>query len=325
MKHYLIKFFILFLLIIACNRHDHTYDATGVFESDEVIVSAEVMGKVIESQIEEGRVLQRDSVVGRIDPLQLTLQKEQLEASISAVDSKTLSAEPQVKILESQEASQREQVAAIQIQLNTAIREQSRIENLVKANAAPGKQLDDLNAQVDLLSQQLKAAKSQIEVTRQQIKSQRELVALQNRGIRAEKEPLEKRKAMADDFLQKANIINPVNGTVLTKYVNQGEIVSPGKPLYKIANLKDLILRAYISGAQLSQIKLNQELRVFVDHGSTDRKEYPGQIIWISDKAEFTPKTIQTKDERTHLVYAIKIKVINDGYLKLGMYGEVKF
>jgi HlyD family secretion protein len=310
---------------MACNGKEKYYDATGVFESDEVIVSAELMGKLVDSKFEEGVRLAKDSVAGKIDPLQYELQKDQLEESISAIDSKIMSAEPQVKILETQIQTQKEQLKSIQIQLSTAIKERNRIENLVRQNAAPGKQLDDLNAQVDLLKQQEITTESQISVTKQQIVSQREQVAIQNRGIQAEKRPLEKRKAMAEDVLNKSNIINPVNGTVLTRYVFNGEIVSPGKPLYKIADLNTLKLRAYISGAQLSLIRLNQEVKVLVDQGASEMKQYPGQIVWISDKAEFTPKTIQTKDERTHLVYAIKIKVANDGYLKLGMYGELKF
>ena len=317
--------FFLIILLCSCNGKGLKFDATGVFESEEIIVSAEATGKIVEFKVKEGMELHKDSVVGKIDPIQYELQKEQLNASISAIDDKRMSAGPQVRILESQELLQRDQLKGIQIQLNTAITERNRMEKLVKAEAATGKQLDDLNAQVDLLKQQLKTAESQITVTKQQIESQKQLTAIQNRGITSEKVPLEKRKAMAEDYLNKSQIINPVTGTVLSLYMHEGEIVTPGKALYKIANLKELTLRAYISGSQLSKIKLNQELKVKVDYGDSDMKEYPGKITWISDKAEFTPKTIQTKDERTNLVYAIKISVVNDGYLKLGMYGEVKF
>jgi HlyD family secretion protein len=275
--------------------------------------------------VKEGMELQKDSTVGKIDPIQYELQAEQLNASISAIQSKTTSAEPQVKILESQELLQQEQLKAIQIQLNTAVTERNRTEKLVKADAASGKQLDDLNAQVDLLKQQLKTAESQITVTRQQIASQKQLVAIQNRGITSEREPLEKRKEMAEDYLNKSRIINPVNGTVLTLYMHEGEVVSPGKALYKIADLREMTLRAYVSGGQLNKVKLNQDVTVKVDYGEKETKDYTGKITWISDKAEFTPKTIQTKEERSNLVYAVKIKVVNDGYLKLGMYGEVKF
>jgi HlyD family secretion protein len=315
----------LLILFYSCNGNGHKFDATGVFESDEIIVSSEATGKIVEFKVKEGMDLQKDSIVGRIDPIQYELQKEQLNASISAIDDKRLSADPQVKILQSQELLQQDQLKGIQIQLNTAITERNRIEKLVKVDAAPAKQLDDLNAQVDILKQQLKTAESQIQVTRQQIVSQRELTAIQNRGITSEKEPLEKRMAMADDYLSKSKIVNPVSGTVLTLYMHEGEVVSPGKALYKIADLRELKLRAYISGNQLSKIKLNQDVKIEIDNGEAKMKEYPGKIVWISDKAEFTPKTIQTKDERMNLVYAVKINVVNDGYLKLGMYGEVIF
>lgn len=315
----------LLILFYSCNGNGHKFDATGVFESDEIIVSSEATGKIVEFKVKEGMDLQKDSIVGRIDPIQYELQKEQLNASISAIDDKRLSADPQVKILQSQELLQQDQLKGIQIQLNTAITERNRIEKLVKVDAAPAKQLDDLNAQVDILKQQLKTAESQIQVTRQQIVSQRELTAIQNRGITSEKEPLEKRVAMAEDYLSKSKIVNPVSGTVLTLYMHEGEVVSPGKALYKIADLRELKLRAYISGNQLSKIKLNQDVIIEIDNGEAKMKEYPGKIVWISDKAEFTPKTIQTKDERMNLVYAVKINVVNDGYLKLGMYGEVIF
>lgn len=317
-----LSFCIIFLM--ACNGNGFENDASGLFESEEIIVSAEVSGKVIELNVREGLELNKDSVVGKIDPVQYELQKEQVDASITAIDEKKLSANPQVKILESQEILQTDQMKAIQIQLNTAATERNRVEKMVKADAAPGKQLDDLNAQLDLLNQQLKSAQSQLLVTRQQIESQKELIRTQNRGITSEKQPLEIRKAMAEDLLKKSNIINPTEGTVLTQYIHEGEFVTPGKALYKIADLKKLIFRSYISGSQLSKIKLNQDVNVLVDSGEKDYKEYPGKIIWISEKAEFTPKTIQTKEERKNLVYAIKISVINDGYLKLGMYGELK-
>lgn len=324
MKISVSKFILLLIVLVSCNGNGSNFDATGVFESEEIIVSAEASGKIVEFIVKEGMELQKDSIVGKIDPIQYELQAEQLNASIASIQSKTTSAEPQVKILESQELLQQEQLKAIQIQLNTAIAERNRTEKLVKADAASGKQLDDLNAQVDLLKQQLKTAESQITVTRQQIASQKQLVAIQNRGITSEKEPLEKRKEMAEDYLNKSRIINPVNGTVLTMYMHEGEVVSPGKALYKIADLREMTLRAYVSGGQLSKIKLNQDVTVKVDYGEKETKDYTGKITWISDKAEFTPKTIQTKEERSNLVYAVKIKVVNDGYLKLGMYGEVK-
>jgi HlyD family secretion protein len=173
-----------------------------------------------------------------------------------------------------------------------------------------------MNAQIDV-------AKKQLAVTQQQINVQRNNIATQNRSILSEADPLKKRVAQLQDQAQRANIVNPVAGTVITKYAEQGEITSAGKALYKIADLSSLNLRAYITGMQLPQIKLGQTVKVLIDDGAKKNKAYSGTIIWVSDKAEFTPKTIQTKEERANLVYAIKIKVKNDGFLKIGMYGEV--
>ena len=161
-------------------------------------------------------------------------------------------------------------------------------------------------------------------VTQQQINVKKNDIATQNRSILSEAEPLKKRVAQLEDQQQRANIVNPVSGTVITKYAEAGEITSSGKALYKIADLSELNLRAYVTGVQLPTIKLGQQVKVMIDQGEKKYKEYTGNIIWISDKAEFTPKTIQTKEERANLVYAIKVKVKNDGYLKIGMYGEVK-
>ena len=312
-------------LIQSCNHNGLQKDASGVFESEEIIVSSEVIGKVIDFKVEEGSLLEKDSIVGKIDPIQYELQSEQIASSIKAVDSKTVSAVPQVQILQAQMESQNEQIKVLQLQLKNALYEKIRVEKMVKADAAPVKQLDDLNSQIVILEQQIKTAQSQIALIKQQIQSQRELIQIQNRAITSEKEPLEKRKAMVDDYLKKALIKNPRSGTLLTKYIHEGEIVTIGKAIYKLANLDELYLRAYITGSQLTQLKINQQVKIFVDDATTGIKEYTGIVSFISDKAEFTPKTIQTKDERANLVYAVKIRVKNDGYLKLGMYGEVKF
>jgi HlyD family secretion protein len=249
--------------------------------------------------------------VGVVDAHNISLQKEQVEANIQALGEKTADATPQVRLLENQLSVQ-------QSQLNNLQHEKKRIENLLKQDAATGKQLDDINAQIDV-------ALKQIGVTQQQINVQRNNIATQNRSILSEGKPLEKRVAQLEDQLKKANITNPVSGTVITKYAEAGEITSSGKALYKVADLSTMTLRAYITGSQLSQVRLGQMVKVLVDDGTKKYKELPGTITWISDKAEFTPKTIQTKDERANLVYAIKIKVKNDGYLKIGMYGEVRF
>ncbi|MEP6468096.1 MAG: HlyD family efflux transporter periplasmic adaptor subunit, partial [Parafilimonas sp.] len=207
--------------------------------------------------------------------------------------------------------------AVQQTQLNNLLKNQQRFTNLVADGAATQKQLDDISTQVEEM-------KKQMQVTQQQINVQRSNVGTQNSSILSDKKPLQKQVAQLSQQLSKANIVNPINGTVLTKYAQAGEVTAPGKALYKIADLTYLNLRAYITGSQLSTVKLNQMVKVFIDSGANNYREYAGTIIWISDKAEFTPKTIQTKDERANLVYAIKVRVKNDGYLKIGMYGEVK-
>jgi HlyD family secretion protein len=298
-------------LFTACNRNGQKFDASGTFEVDEVIVSAEQTGKILSFNIFEGQTIPREQVVGIIDAENLSLQKEQIQASIEALRDKTSDVLPQVRLLQ-------EQLAVQESQLKNLQHERTRIENLLKQDAATGKQLDDINSQIDVLQRQM-------DVTRQQINVQRTNTSTQNRTVLSEKKPLEKRVAQLSEQISKAQIINPVGGTVITKYAEAGEVTSAGKALYKIANLDTLTLRAYITGTQLPQIKLNQQVKVMIDSGAKAYREYPGTITWVSDKAEFTPKTIQTKEERANLVYAIKVKVKNDGYLKIGMYGEVMF
>jgi HlyD family secretion protein len=298
------------LILSSCSNGNGNYDASGTFEANEVIVSSELSGKILSLPIEEGQVLVKDSVVGIVDAASISLQKEQVEANIQALSEKTADVSPQVKLLENQLAVQ-------QSQLDNLLHEQKRIQNLLKLDAATGKQLDDINAQIDV-------ARKSLTVTQQQINVQRSNISTQNRSILSEGKPLQNKVAQLEDQLNRANIVNPVNGTVITKYAEEGEITSAGKALYKIADLSIMTLRAYISGSQLSRVKLGQNVKVLVDDGEKKYKELTGSISWIADKAEFTPKTIQTKDERANLVYAIKIKVKNDGYLKIGMYGEVK-
>ena len=212
----------------------------------------------------------------------------------------------------------RRQLDVQKSQLEQQIRERNRTENLVKADAATRKQLDDINASIDQLQKQ-------IAVTEQQLKLNTYNTNTQNRSILSEKAPMEKAAAQLQEQINKGQIINPINGVVLTNYALQGEMQTIGKPLYKIANTDTLDLRAYITGTQLPQIKTGQQVTVRIDDGKKGYKEYKGTITWISDKSEFSPKTIQTKDERANLVYAIKVNVKNDGYLKIGMYGEVLF
>ena len=298
-------------VITGCNLNNQQSDASGTFEVDEVIVSSEVPGKILSLNLEEGSVLAKDSIVGMIDSVPFELQKAQVEATIGALQQKTMDVKPQIKLLQ-------DQILVQKAQLNNALYEKSRIERLIKADAATTKQLDDYNTQIDVLQKQ-------IAVTEQQIKVQETTTGTQNSSVLSESKPLHRSVAQIEDQLKRTNIKNPVSGTVLTKYAMAGEVTAAGKALYKIADVSVITLRAYITGTQLSQIKLNQQVKVLVDSNANKFREYPGVITWISDKAEFTPKTIQTKDERANLVYAIKIHVKNDGLLKIGMYGEVKF
>jgi HlyD family secretion protein len=283
--------------LIACSNGNGNFDATGTFEADEVIVSSEAMGKLLMFDVEEGSILKQNQIVGVVDTTQLYLKKKQLQANIRAV----LVKQPDIPT----------QLAAIQEEIATAEREKKRIENLVESNAATTKQLDDINSQLDVLNKQYDATKSSLTISKQ--------------GIQSETLPLIAQVEQIQDQINKSIITNPIDGIVLTRYAMQDEITSNGKALYKIANLSEMILRAYINGDQLDQIKLDQKVKVYVDKGNGDQKELEGEIYWISSKAEFTPKTIQTKDERANLVYAIKVRVKNDGYIKIGMYGEVKF
>lgn len=307
------KYFYLLLLplLAACGNGNGDFDASGTFEAEEVIVSSEIAGRILQMNAAEGVLIKSGEISAVIDTSSLLLQSEQVEASIRALEEKTSDLKPYIRTLEQQLNVQRAQLEAYD-------RERNRISKLVKDDAATTKQLDDAETMV-------RVAKEQIALTERQLEQQKSSISTQNRSILSEKSPMEKRKGILDDQLQRARVSNPVGGTVLALYARAGEMTAPGKALYKIADLSDMILRAYIDGDQLSQIKIGQGVKVFIDSKDNDYKSYQGTITWVSDKAEFTPKTIMTKDERANLVYAIKIKVKNDGSLKIGMYGEVKF
>lgn len=285
------------LLSASCTERQQAYDASGTFEAVETIISAEANGAIRALDVEEGQSLTAGQTVGYIDSTQLYLKKRQFQAQINAV----LSKKPDIAV----------QMAALQEQLGQAVREQQRIASMAKADAATPKQLDDANAQVAVIKKQIAAQQSSL--------------GINSSSITQEASPLEIQIAQLEDQLAKSRIVNPVNGTVLVKYAEVNEVVTVGKPLYKIADLSTIILRAYVTGPQFAQLRLNQQVTVLVDDTNGNYREYPGTVEWISDKAEFTPKTIQTKDERENLVYAVKIRVKNDGLLKIGMYGEVRF
>ncbi|MBS1536922.1 MAG: efflux RND transporter periplasmic adaptor subunit [Bacteroidetes bacterium] len=289
---------ILFIIVFAsCNNTNNNFDASGSFEAEETIISSEASGVIKQFEIKEGQILKAGQPIGYIDSVQLFLKKKQLEAQITAL----LSKKPNLPI----------QLASLQQQLQTSEKEKVRISNLLKSNSISTKQLDDINAQIEVLKKQIEAQKSTLSITSQ--------------GLNKDATPLQFQIEQLKDQLDKCNLINPINGTVLVKYAEENEITAPGKPLYKIADLSTLNLRAYITGNQLPLVKLNQKIKVLTDDGKGGYKETEGIITWINDKAEFTPKTIQTKDERANLVYAMKVRVKNEGYFKIGMYGEIKF
>lgn len=281
------------IIFFSCSHSNKKPDAFGNFEANETIISAEVTGKLLDFSIKEGDNLEIGQFIGLIDTTQLYFQKKQLLSKKNAVESNFGNIIAQVAVID-------EQIASYQ-------NEKKRIENLVKSGAATGKQLDDLNAQLNI-SQKQKAS-----------------VRSQNTSLFSETDVIQQSIAQIDDMLNRAMLKNPIKGTVLEKYANQYEMVAAGMPLYKIANLDEIILRAYISGKQLSEITIGQNVKVGIDKSENENFNYTGTIIWVSSEAEFTPKIIQTKEERVNLVYAIKINVKNDGKIKIGMPGEVYF
>ena len=285
------------LLWLSSCTQKSKYDASGTFETEETIISAEGTGRIKEFNIQEGQTLKAGDYVGFIDTAQLAFNKRNMEAQIQA----GLSKRPDIAT----------QVAALQVQLQTAQREQNRISNLVKADAATQKQLDDQTSMVAQIQKQIDAQMSTLDISTQ--------------SINKETVPIKALIGQISDQISKCYLINPVNGTVLAKYARVDEEATPGKPLYKIADVSSLILRAYITNDQFSQLKLGQKVNVFIDSTAGSSKKYEGVVTWISDKAEFTPKTIETKDERANLVWAVKITVKNDGFLKIGMYADINF
>jgi len=276
-----------------CSNNDNRSDAYGNFEAVETIVSSESSGKLLEFNVEEGQTLNEGSVVGYIDTIQLQLKKKQLEAAKNLTRTKFKSVSSQVGVYQEQK--------------KVALREKERIERLLKDNAATGKQLDDINGNIDVLNRQIAAVETQNSTTNEELKN----YDVQIKQI--------------DDQLGKSTVINPVNGTVIMKFVEQNEVVNYGKPLYKIADLSVMELRVYVSGSQLPEIKIGQTVKVLIDNGKSEYRTLEGEIFWVSSKAEFTPKIVQTKEERVNLVYAVKVRVRNDGSLKIGMPGEVMF
>ncbi|MEE9374424.1 MAG: efflux RND transporter periplasmic adaptor subunit [Saprospiraceae bacterium] len=311
--------------IISCKKSQKNYDASGSFEAIERKISAEATGKIISLDIEEGQILEVGDTIGRIDISNLVLQSEQVIATMDALGKKTKDASPQTNVLHAQLATQNSHTEAITQQIKVIEIEIIRFKNLVNANAAPLKKLDDLLGQKSILEKKQKAEYAQANAIQSQIIAAKKNVNLQNRSILSEISPTQKRLDILRKQINDGTIISEHSGTITTQYAYDGEYTRIGRPLYKIADLSKIILRVYISGNQLAQVKLNDEVMVLAENGSGGMKEKMGIITWISSKGEFTPKTIQTVDERANMVYAIKIKITNDGTYKIGMYGEIKF
>lgn len=279
---------------VSCSSEPE-FDAQGTFEATEVVVSSEAAGRILHFNVEEGTPVTTGAPVGAIDSLQLHLQRKQLSAQLSAL----LGSRPDIK---AQAASLREQIAKQRT-------ERSRVENMLRDGAATQKQLDDIEAQIRILESQLTATLSTL--------------GKNTSTINDNAAALEAQIAALDDRIAKCRIASPVDGTVLVKYAEAGELAAAGKPLMKIADLNNIYLRAYFTADQLGSIKLGDKVKVTADFGGDERYDYEGRIAWIASESEFTPKTIQTKDSRANLVYAVKIAVRNDGRLKIGLAGEV--
>jgi len=284
------------LMMAACGNKEKEYDATGTFEATETTVYAEQNGALLTFNVNEGEVLEAGREVGLIDTTQTWLKIQQLGAT--------------KQVYQSQKPDMQRQIAVTRQQLVKARQEEQRYKELVADGAAPSKMLDDARSQVMVLQRQLDAQISSLTTSTRALDKQSAATDVQVNQLR--------------DILRKCHIMTPTKGTVLEKYVERGEFVAAGKPLFKIADTENMFMRAYVTSAQLKDIKLGQKVKVFADYGDGQKKTYDGTISWISSRSEFTPKTILTEDERADLVYAVKIAIKNDGFVKIGMYGEVK-
>lgn len=313
------------LLLVACGNKEKEYDATGTFEATEVTVSAKSTGELQRFDVTEGQEIDQNVVVGTIDAYQLKLQRQQLENTKEQLKANKKQLNATRGATNSKQLDLEKQVASIRQQIANAQRERQRYNELVNDGAVPRKQLDDINYQIKVLEKQLAATQEQIRSNNASLKEQSQGITAQMEGIDAQQLTVESQKAQLDDQIANSDIKAPITGSVLEKYVERGEYVTVGKPLFKMADTQNMFIRAYVTSAQLKDIKVGQQVKVFADYGNGQRKSYDGTVTWISSRSEFTPKTILTDDERADLVYAVKIAFKNDGYVKIGMYGEVKF
>ena len=301
----------LVFVITSCSDNQKEYDATGTFEATEVTVAAKSSGELKTFTLNEGENLNANQVVGNIDTYELQQKQDELTAVLQQLDATASSTS-------SRQLNLKEQLASLSQQISHEQQEQKRFAELVKDGAVPRKQLDDINNQIQVLQRQYEATRNQIQSNNSSLEKQISAIQAQKQGVMAQKRQLEEK-------INNAQVLSPLQGTVLEKYVEQGEFVSIGKPLFKVADTNKMFMRAYITSGQLKSIKVGQKATVFADYGNGQKKQYNGVVTWISNRSEFTPKTILTDDERADLVYAIKIQFTNDGYAKIGMYGEVKF
>ena len=299
------------LFCISCNKKEKDYDATGIFEATEITVSAQASGEVQQLDVTEGQSLDSGARVGQIDVYQLVQKQNELEAAKQQIYANKAATD-------SRQLDLNKQLASLQQQISHAQRERRRFARLVQDGAVARKLLDDINDQISLLQRQLEA-------TRDQFRSTNASLADQSRGFQAQMKGVEAQQQQLERQIQNATIVTPKSGVMLEQLVKAGEFVGVGKPLFKLAQMDYLYLRAYVTSAQLKSVMLGQKAKVYADYGGGQQQEYVGKVAWISSRSEFTPKTIVTDDERADLVYAVKILIKNDGRVKIGMYGEVKF
>ena len=299
------------LFCISCNKKEKDFDATGIFEVTEITVSAQASGEVQQLDITEGQSLDSGARVGQIDVYQLVQKQNELEAAKQQIYANKAATD-------SRQLDLNKQLASLQQQISHAQRERQRFARLVQDGAVARKLLDDINDQISLLQRQLEA-------TRDQFRSSNASLADQIKGFQAQMKGVEAQQRQLERQIQNATIVAPKSGVMLEQLVKAGEFVGVGKPLFKLAQMDHLYLRAYVTSAQLKSVMLGQKAKVYADYGGGQQQEYVGKVAWISSRSEFTPKTIVTDDERADLVYAVKILIKNDGRVKIGMYGEVKF
>ncbi len=326
------------MMMTGCKSDKKDYDATGTFEVTEVTVSAEASGELKSFGVTEGQQVSDGVTLGEIDSKQLVLKRDELAANQSQLNATNSQIEANKRQLEatrsatvSKQLDLKKQVASIHQQISNLFREKQRFTELLRDGAASQKQVDDISYQIEVLQKQLAATEEQISSQNASLSDQDKGIIAQIEGLRsqqngisAQHKGVEIRRAQFDDQIAHTVIRSPISGTILEKYVEAGEFVATGKPLFKVADMRHMVLRCYVTSAQLTKVRVGKKVQVRLDYGGGVGQEYTGTITWISTKSEFTPKTILTEDERADLVYAVKISVLNDGNIKIGMYGQVK-